>query len=394
MKVSVFFEQYCPFHEEKDPGQIPLGLLETGTNTSLITLEKKELIGYHPSFPVIKKTIDELYSERFWAQEDSDAIICYTWLTSPYTPLIEKMKASGKRIIIKCDRDGRVEYPFKSTFLRPPLRERLTIAEIKRSMWWSLPIKSLHAKTAFKIIKQIELSDGVIIESPDALSNLNFFLTAWGRRDLIKKAYFVPNPVSPEFVEGDIGKKENLAVSFGRWGDFRQKNTQVMVETAVELLTERLDYKFLIFGKGIEEVKKIVSEVPENAKDRIEILGFVEREKIKNLLTSAKIYFVPSRWESFSIAAAEALCLGCSIVGTPVEPLRYLSMEGFSGSVAATFDKEAISSALMQDVIKWDNEEYNSQKISAYWRAKLDRKTVAKKISKLVQNSYSDHSKN
>jgi glycosyltransferase involved in cell wall biosynthesis len=245
--------------------------------------------------------------------------------------------------------------------------------------------RSRHAKVAAETIKQIELSDGAMIESPDALSNLNYFLAAWGRRDLIKKTYFIPNSVTPEFVQSEIGKKENVAVSYGRWNDYRQKNTMVMVETVVEFLKERHDFRFVIFGNGIELVKKLLEGAPENVKERIKILGFVEREKIKELLSNAKILFVPSRWESFSIASAEALCMGCSVVGTPLESLHFLSMQGFSGTTAASFDGEAILATLLKDSAKWDRGDYEPEKIAKFWRAKLDRKNIAKTIETLAK---------
>ena len=395
MKISVFFDIYCPFHENKDPGQIPLGLMETEINAGVITVTKKDLANYSPKFLLTQSALKEFYNEEFWLKNDSDVIIAYPLQGVFYSPLIEKMKLGGKKVLLKFDSDGRIAYPLQRHSRRIPLHERLTARNLVSDIWWHLPFKSLkrkrHTKVAAETIRQLELSDWGIIESPDALSNLNFFLAAWGRRDLIKKTYFIPNPVTPEFVEGEIGKKENIAISYGRWDDFRQKNTWVMVETVMEFLKERRDYRFIIFGAGTEKVKNLIEHIPKNVRERIIILGFVEREKIKALLTNAKIFFVPSRWESFSIASGEALCMGCSVVGTPLESLRYLSMQGFSGTTGSTFDRESILAALLQDAIKWENGDYDPDKIALYWRAKLDRKIIAKNIetlaSKVLNNS-------
>jgi glycosyltransferase involved in cell wall biosynthesis len=388
MKISIFFDIYCPFHETKDPGQIALGLLEIGTSARVIAVSKKELENYHPNFTLTRRTLSEFYDQQFWLKEDSDVVIAYPLQGKSYLPLIEKMKSGGKKVFLKLDSDGRIAYPLQRHYLRVPLRERWSVRDVIGDTWWHLPFESLkrrrHAEVALEAIRQVELSDGVIIESPEALSNLNFFLAAWGRQDLISKTHFIPNPVSPEFVEGEIGKKENIAVAYGRWDDFRQKNTVVMVETAVEFLKERHDYKFVIFGTGTDMVENLLGEIPKEVRERIEILGFVERNKIKGLLAGAKVFFVPSRWESFSISSGEALCSGCSIVGTPVESLRYLSMQGFSGSIAATFDREAILAALLHDAVKWDNGDYDPETIGKFWRAKLDRKTIAKSIQNMA----------
>jgi hypothetical protein len=391
MKISVFFDSYCPFHELKDPGQIPSGLIDIGTNSGVITTAKKDLENYNPKFPLVKRILKEFYDEEFWLKNDSDTIVAYPLQGAYYSPLIEKMNQGKKKVFLKFDSDGKMAYPLERHSFRVPLNERFTIPNLISDVWWHLASESAkrnrHANVAVETIKQIELSDGAIIESPEALTNLNYFLAAWGRTDLIRKTFFIPNPVTPEFIEGEIGKKENVAVSYGRWDDFRQKNTAVMVETVVGFLKERKDYRFIIFGNGTEHVKKLLKTAPENIKDRIEILGFVEREKIKSILMNAKIFFVPSRWESFSIASAEALCEGCSIAGTPLESLHYLSMQGFSGTTASLFDKVAIFSALLQDSVKWDNYEYDPQKIADFWRPILDRKSVAKSIQKLARAS-------
>jgi glycosyltransferase involved in cell wall biosynthesis len=389
MKISVFFDIYRPFHENKDPGQIPLGLMDTGVNTGVITVTKQDLANYSSNFPVIQSEIEDFYDEEFWFKNDSDVIIAYPLQGALYSPLIEKMKLGRKKVLLKFDSDGKIAYPLQRHHLRIPLRERLTIHNILSDLWWRLSFKFLkkrkHAKVAAETLRQIELSDAALIESPDALSNLNFFLAAWKRNDLIKKTYFIPNPVTPEFTQSQIGKKENIVVSHGRWDDFRIKNTKIMAETIVEFLKNRIDYKAVIFGSGTEKVNSLIADAPQDIRNRIRISGYVEHEKVKDILNNAKILFVPSRWESFSIAAAEALCMGCSIVGTPAEALRYLSMQGFSGSIAATFEKEAILAALLQDAIKWDNGKYDPEKTVAFWRPILDRKAVARNIENLAR---------
>jgi glycosyltransferase involved in cell wall biosynthesis len=384
MKLSLFFDGYKPYHEFKDPGQIILGLLEVGINTNLLALTKTDLVNYVPPFSIVENNWNQFNSKQFWLENDSDIILAYTWLSASYTPLIEKIKSIGKKVLIKSDSDGRIEYPLSPSYLREPIFEEATLKNLLRHVWGRMPFKSLHSKRAAQRIRQIELSDGVIIESPDALSNLNYFLTKWGRRDLIKKTYFVPNPVTPEFIDSEINKKENIVVSYGRWDDFKQKNTWLMVETIVEFLKERRDYTSIIFGTGTEKIESLIGDIPEDIGDRIRVLGFVERDKIKEFLSNARIFFIPSRWESFSIATGEALCMGCSVVGTPVESLRYLSMQGFSGTISSTFEREAILSALLQDSMKWDYGYYEPEKIADFWRAKINRKSVAEQIANLA----------
>jgi glycosyltransferase involved in cell wall biosynthesis len=385
MKISVFFDRYSPEHEFKDPGQIPLGLKEIGLANCLLTLKKPNLVNHNPSITILQEEEKVFNLEDYWLKNDSDVIIAYTWLSGAYNKILSRMKKSGKKVLIKADSDGLIGYPLPNRNLRVPIFEGGTIPlSLALRISWHRPFKFLFSKRTKRIIKEIELSDGVIIESPEALSNLNYFLCAWGRTDLISKNHFIPNPTAQEFINSEIKQKEDIAVAFGRWDDRKQKNTKTMAETVVDFLKERPNFRFLIFGSGTELVRSLVTKAPTKVRSRITVLGFVEREKIKVLLANAKIFFVPSRWESFSIASGEALCMGCSVVGTPLECLRYLSMQGFSGTTATSFKREDLLAALLQDTIKWENGLYQPEKTAAFWKANLNRAKIATEIENLA----------
>ncbi len=381
MKISLFFDEYKPFHEYKDPGQIALGLLDKKINVNFITLNKPELNNYSALFPIIKvKDKKELYNKEFWGKIDSDFIIVYSWLSINYTSLINVIKSSGKKILIKADSDGRIGYPIVPYKLKIPVFSNYFFRSLPRQ------IKRFPLMWLFRIIiKQIELSDGVIVESPDALSNLNYFLTKWGRKDLIKKIYCVPNPVTPDIIRSELKEKENIIVCVGRWEDEPQKNTKTMVKVLLEFLHYRKDYMAIIIGSGENIIKKLIKNESEDIKNRLQITGQIDHDEIKNYLLISKIFFMPSRWESFGIAAAEATCCGCSIVGTPLESLRYLTMQGFSGSIAPSFKREAILAALIGDSVKWDRNQYISEKISNFWKNKLDRDVIAEQILNIIE---------
>ncbi len=156
-----------------------------------------------------------------------------------------------------------------------------------------------------------------------------------------------------------------------------------MVGDCCWLSRAKKDYKLIIFGGGEKLIKQFLNDTSVAVRGRIEVLGFVERPKIKELMVGAQMFFIPSRWESFCIAAAETLWTGCLVVGNPVESLRYLSMQGFSGRITATFNRDAILAALLQGADRWDREDYEPKMISAYWRPKLDWRNIAEEITNL-----------
>jgi Glycosyltransferase len=388
MKISVFIDAYEPMHETKDPGQIPLGLKDIGIQTELITLEKKKLADYKAPFSVIQTDMDTLAHDVFWAENDSDAVLSYTWLGAQYMPVLEKIKSSGKKAIIKIDSDGHVGWPLHPVYLRIPFSEAKSSKNFKSRIMYNIPFKFLHKRAvaaALGRIKQMDLSDGVIIESPAALSKLNYFLNWWGRADLVKKTYFVPDPVTPDFMDAPLQKKENILIAYGRWEDIPQKNTVNLVKAVADFLEKRPEYTAVLFGSGKDVLEQLVSTLPKDVAEQIRLLGFVDRGEIKGLLGGAKMFVAPSRWESFGIAAGESLCMGCSVVATPVESFQYLTAEGFSGSVSADFGRKRFLKALFEDAAKWDRGSYDPAKIAAFWRPKLDRKTVAKMVADIAQ---------
>ena len=210
-------------------------------------------------------------------------------------------------MLVKADSDGRIGYPLRPSHLNTPLVEELTVERLIEHVWRRVPFRFLHKRgitVATQRIKHIELCDGVIIESPEALENLNRFLSIRGRQDLINKTHFVPNPVTPDFINSEIKGKENVVVAYGRWNDLKQKNTVAMVKSLVGFLQKKPDYRAIIFGDGKEIIQNLTQKTPSNVVDMLQVLGFVERPRINQILSNAKIFFIPSRWESFGIAAA------------------------------------------------------------------------------------------
>jgi hypothetical protein len=141
MKISVFMDAYEPFHETKDPGQIPLGLKEIGIQTELIALEKKELADYKAPFPLVKTDMNTLAQDNFWAKNDSGAVVSYTWLGAQYMPMLEKIKGSGKKALIKIDSDGHVGWPLHPVYLRIPFSEAKTFKNFKSRITYNIPFK-------------------------------------------------------------------------------------------------------------------------------------------------------------------------------------------------------------------------------------------------------------
>jgi hypothetical protein len=82
--------------------------------------------------------------------------------------------------------------------------------------------------------------------------------------------------------------------------------------------------------------------------------------------------------------------LGYTIAGTPIEYLTFLTLGGFSGTIATDFTELPLLNALLIDAHKWEAGYYDPQSISHFWRNNLCRKAIAEKIVKLIDTSHNE----
>lgn len=381
--ISVFFENFEPLHEAKDAGQIIFGLIDTGINAELITRDKNCLTQYQPSFAVIRAKNNDFIDVNFWENFESKVIIFYYGLHY-YKKYFQAIKAANKKIIIKLDSHGQLWYPLHYFHSQYFMHSGSWLRRVARIIKWSIPFWRRAIVQAD--LKQLEIADAVIIESPEALNNLVYLYNYWGKPELTTKTYFISHPVEPLFTDSDVAfKKENIVISVGRWDYPEAKNPKLLVKTLTNFLRVKKDYQAKIIGSGEDVVKKLLNRYGNDIGDRVEILGCLAHDQLLGHLETAKIFFMPSRWESFGMAAAEAVCCGCSIVGTPLAPLKYLSRQGLSGETAVNFSKQAVSATLFLAAEKWERQEYNPREIADFWRKKLDRKIIAKEIIKIAE---------
>ncbi|MCC6019148.1 MAG: glycosyltransferase [Candidatus Verstraetearchaeota archaeon] len=397
MRIGVFFDGYLPLHETKDPGQLVLGFLDLGIQSEMITLYKQELKTYpiRFPFPIRFATRSQILTTDYWRTVPDDVIVAYTWLSRRYLPMVSAMKKAGKFVIVKADSDGRYAFPTDPRRLsfRYLLQNfhLLSFGEIFRRSYHVLRTKLMKRRRIRRVAEHIKLADKVIIESPQAQINLSYSLLYWGF-NLSSKIYVVPNPVASDLVNTTVPfKKEKQVMVLGRWDAIEQKNTIRMVKVLCQFANLKPDYDIVIIGSGKEIIQKLISKITSSRiPDQLHLTGYIPRDEVIRHLARSRIFFMPSNWEGFSIAAAEAVCMGCTIVGTPIECLTFLTLGGFSGTIATDFTELPLLNALLIDAHKWEAGYYDPQSISHFWRNNLCRKAIAEKIVRLIDISKNE----
>lgn len=121
--------------------------------------------------------------------------------------------------------------------------------------------------------------------------------------------------VDSEYLETNYNKNREHRVAFvGTW--IGRKDIQSLVAVMTRLMQEDLHLVFDILGTG-QEQQKIQEAFPIELRPRIFVYPSLPTHSMQQQLSKAKVFFLPSLYEGFGMAVAEAMACGCAIVTTP-----------------------------------------------------------------------------
>ncbi|WP_083402079.1 glycosyltransferase family 4 protein [Bacillus sp. MUM 116] len=107
----------------------------------------------------------------------------------------------------------------------------------------------------------------------------------------------------PEFLHD-----QKYIFSMGRI--VKEKGFETMIEAAAMVKKQRLDYFFVIAGKGpmLETYRKKIKE--RQLEDKITFIGFITEQQRNAFIQNCEMVVVPSLYEPFGIVALESMALG------------------------------------------------------------------------------------
>ena len=127
----------------------------------------------------------------------------------------------------------------------------------------------------------------------------------------------IPN-VIPDYFKFDTTVKKNTDVfSFIAVGNLiESKCFRLLIDTFDMLYKENKNVRLTIVGKGPleSELKKKVNE--KGLSNSISFIGAIPNRKLVDLYNKADCFVLPSRFETFGVVYAEALCTGTPIIST------------------------------------------------------------------------------
>lgn len=128
-----------------------------------------------------------------------------------------------------------------------------------------------------------------------------------------RKMAVIPNPVTtaPNDRADPVGDGRKVLLTVGRL--FAQKDHRTLVAAFARLAADHPDWTLRIVGEG-ELRPDLEAQVRElGLKDRVELPGVIAEVDVE--YRRAQLFVMPSRYESFGLATAEALAHGLPAIG-------------------------------------------------------------------------------
>lgn len=236
-------------------------------------------------------------------------------------------------------------------------------------------------------LRASHLKQGDIIAcvTPQAADIYQRLCERYGGHALAAKVRFIPHAVEPIFRDQG-SKRIKQIICVGRWSDLVQKRQGFMMNVFSRLLETDPEVSMAIVGHQTDSLSAWHDSLTESSKSRVKILGGIDRNALSALMAESQVFYSPSAYESFGIAAAEALCSGCSVVAH-----RSVSMASFewfvsddSGTLADVDSLDAHLRALTSELDAWQKGRRKASAISQNWRQRLHSDQVAIEIAKII----------
>lgn len=374
----------------RDAGLLVRAFRRLGLRSTLVALSGEDSITEPIGFEqdgLILGTIDELRSPEWWNAVSPDAVVLFGWGLHHFEEVRQAFRGITPLLAEHTDSDG-MRSPRVGTgrfwYLAwaqsmdrrgavHPWGWSTLPSALWASLWtlYCLAVSSTRGAAAAEIASRIPV---LLTESPVALSRTTEWFRSYGYP--AKNLHLCPHSIDLEHIPlpGKAQKKPNRIIAVGRWTSF-QKNFPLALRVAMEFLKERTDYEFHFVGDTPASPPSV---------DRVIFHGRIAHSDLGQLLAGSNILFASSRYESFHLAAGEALCGGCSVVLPACIPTAEWFASQDSGTVAPALTVREMTKALLAEACQWDAGKRDAHAIASYWRTRLDPEAQAREILQLL----------
>ena len=127
--------------------------------------------------------------------------------------------------------------------------------------------------------------------------------------NILSKSIVLSPPIDNKLFKAPI-KKENIIVMKVKGG----RELKVLGDIVARIAEKYRDWSIYVIGYLDQRLSQKVREYIGGQRERLVVLPNLSEEKKINLLSKAKIYIHPVKYEHFGIIIGEALALGCRVL--------------------------------------------------------------------------------
>jgi glycosyltransferase involved in cell wall biosynthesis len=338
---------------------------------------------------LIRVDFANLESAEWWKSQQLDGVVLYAWGRPRFRKVAAALHEAGIFLVLNQDNGGLVsplagpvDWLLEQWILSGQGRGmsawlgffRLTARGLSAGLLLTDPLRAAHLKQG----------DVIACVSPKAAEHYRRLCRIYGGEALADRIKVIPHAVETRFRFSG-GTKRRQVACVGRWQDVVQKRPWLLIEVIDALLDSDEEVSVVIAGTVTDELRNWHGSLEASQGNRVRLAGKVDREELAGIFDESQVFYSPSAFESFGIAAAEALCSGCSVVAA-----RSVSMAGFewfvtenSGTLAERNDLQGHLAAVRHELGLWHHDMRNAREISDVWSERLHAGNVAAKVMEI-----------
>ena len=378
-KFVTIFSNYKNFHFYKDPGQIPYRFKNKGWEAELVCIKKEESYLQTNYLPIVTVPILRFDIGLIWylvkTSRKIDVLNVYhfqwrsLWLAFIYKLLNPKGVSYLK--MDNCNNCG--PYPWECLF------DKQIEINFSNFLQQSNTIKHrLKNKIIPFLARYIDLYSIEDQESRDYYENKypifrNKIITTLNGHtiDLLKQ----------DIKLKSFEEKENLIISVGRLGTY-QKNTLSLLKGYASTAKE---HKWNLALAGpidtdfVTDKDEFFNAHPE-LESRICFVGNLEKPELFDLYNRAKIFILPSNFETFANVYSEAAFFGNLIITSPYTSIKNLITEEKLGLLVEPQSSQEIGDAIIRLISNEEKTKQMSQNVRNFALANLNWDDITNKL--------------
>jgi len=258
--------------------------------------------------PVLWVSQQDVCNPLWWKDHHPDLLILGLWTRPKYDPIRRAALSATPHVIERADSDGmrtascglltyvkrRFDY-FRDRSYRWP-----SLLSIPASISYSFASILATPWIEYRLKKTLELLPSILVETPHAT---NLWKSLAGRLGVDpEKIHCVPHPIQTDIFKFEPAiPKKNQIISVGRWESY-QKNLPLLLKTLRTFLDKNPTWTSLVIGSGLPA---------KSPNPQITVLSSISPHDLARHMQESKIFLSTSRYESFGLAANEAILCGC-----------------------------------------------------------------------------------